>query len=42
MVESWITIIGLNWNDYRNCILLTRGDDFKRLDTKIHQIVNLN
>jgi len=32
----------VNWNDYRNCILLTRGDDFKRLDTKIHQIVNLN
>lgn len=32
----------INWNDYRNCILLTRGDDFKRLDTKIHQIVNLN
>jgi hypothetical protein len=32
----------INWNDYRNCILLTRGDDFKRLDTKIYQIVNLN
>ena len=32
----------VNWNDYKNCILLTRGDDFKRLDTKIHQIVNLN
>jgi uncharacterized protein YfkK (UPF0435 family) len=31
----------VNWNDYRNCILLTRGDDFKKLDTKIHQIVNL-
>ena len=31
----------VNWNDYRNCILLTRGDDFKKLDTKIHQIINL-
>jgi hypothetical protein len=31
----------VNWNDYRNCILLTRVDDFKKLDTKIHQIINL-
>lgn len=31
----------VNWNDYRNCILLTRGDDFKKLDTKIHQIINI-
>jgi hypothetical protein len=31
----------INWNDYKNCILLTRGDDFKKLDTKIHQIINL-
>jgi len=31
----------VDWNDYRNCILLTRGDDFKKLDTKIHQIINL-
>jgi len=31
----------VNWNDYKNCILLTRGDDFKKLDTKIHQIINL-
>ena len=35
------TTFRINWQDYRNCILLTNGGDFKRLNTKIHKIVNL-
>lgn len=30
----------INWPDYRNCILLTTGGELKRLDTKVHEIVN--
>jgi hypothetical protein len=29
----------INWNDYKNSILLTQGDDLKRLNTTIHKIV---
>jgi hypothetical protein len=29
----------VNWNDYKNSILLTQGDDLKRLNTTIHKIV---
>lgn len=29
----------INWPDYKNCILLTQGDDLKRLNTTIHKIV---
>lgn len=35
------TTFRINWQDYRNCILLTNGGDFKRLNTKIHKIINL-
>jgi len=30
----------VNWQDYRNCILLTTSGELKKLDTKIHEIVN--
>jgi hypothetical protein len=29
----------INWPDYKNCILLTQGEDLKRLNTTIHKIV---
>jgi hypothetical protein len=29
----------INWVDYKNSILLTQGDDLKRLNTTIHKIV---
>jgi hypothetical protein len=29
----------INWPDYKNCILLTQGQDLKRLNTTIHKIV---
>ena len=31
----------VDWNDYRNCILLIQTDGFNRIDTKIKEIVNL-
>lgn len=31
----------INWYDYKNCILLTTGEDLRRLDTKINKVVNL-
>jgi len=31
----------VNWPDYRNTILLTQGDDLKKLSTKIHKIVTI-
>lgn len=35
------TSFKINWPDYRNSILLTQGDEIKRLSTKIHKIVEL-
>jgi hypothetical protein len=35
------TSFRINWPDYRNSILLTQGDDIKKLSTKIHKIVEL-
>ena len=32
----------VNWNDYKNCILLTNGPELRRLDTAIHRIVDFN
>lgn len=32
----------INWNEYRNCILLTREGEFCRINTKIHRILDLN
>ena len=29
----------VNWNDYRNCILLTRGPELKRINTKLYKII---
>ena len=31
----------INWNDYRNCILLTKGSDLKRINTKLFRIIEL-
>jgi len=31
----------INWTDYRNCILLTKGPELKRVNTKLHQIIEL-
>jgi hypothetical protein len=31
----------INWYDYKNCILLTTGEDLRRLDTKINKVINL-
>jgi hypothetical protein len=31
----------INWYDYKTCILLTTGEDLRRLDTKINKVVNL-
>ena len=32
----------INWNNYRNCILLIQADGFKKIDTKIKEIINLS
>jgi len=31
----------INWNDYRNCILLTKGPELKRINTKLFRIIEL-
>ena len=31
----------VDWNDYRNCILLTRGNELKRVNTRLHKIIEL-
>lgn len=31
----------VDWNDYRNCILLTRGSELKRINTRLHKIIEL-
>lgn len=35
------TSFRINWSDYRNTILLSQGDELKKLSTKIHRIVNI-
>lgn len=32
----------VNWNEYKNCILLTDGPNLRRLDTAIHRIIDFN
>ena len=32
----------VNWNDYKNCILLVQADGYKKVDTKIKEIINLS
>jgi len=31
----------VNWNDYRNCILLIQTEGFNRINTKIKEIINI-
>lgn len=31
----------VNWGDYRNCLLLTKGSELKRINTKLHNIIEL-
>lgn len=33
------TSFPINWHDYKNSVLLTQGDDLKKLNTTIHKIV---
>lgn len=35
------TSFQINWPDYKNTVLLSQGEDLKKLSTKIHRIVNL-
>ena len=32
----------VNWNDYRNSILLIQADGYKRVDTKVRNIINIS
>ena len=32
----------VNWNDYKNCILLIQTDGYKRIDTKVREIINIS
>ena len=32
----------VNWNDYKNCILLIQAEGFNRIDTKVKEIINLS
>lgn len=31
----------INWSDYKNSILLTQGEELRKLNTAIHKIVNV-
>jgi len=31
----------INWTDYRNCILLTKGSELRRVNTKLFKIIEL-
>jgi hypothetical protein len=31
----------INWSDYRNCVLLTKGSELKRINTKLFRIIEL-
>lgn len=35
------TTYRIDWYNYRNTVLLTQGDDLRKLTTKIHKIVNI-
>jgi len=32
----------IDWNRYRNCVLLTKGNEFRRLNTTLHKVVELS
>jgi hypothetical protein len=31
----------INWKDYKNCILLTRGEEIKQINTKLFEIIEV-
>lgn len=31
----------INWNDYKNCLLLTKGSELKKVDTKLHKMITV-
>lgn len=35
------TTFRIDWQNYRNTVLLTQGEDLRQLSTKIHEIVNI-
>jgi hypothetical protein len=35
------TSFRIEWADYKNTVLLSQGDELKKLSTKIHKIVNI-
>ena len=35
------TSFRINWSDYRNCVLLTKGPELKRINTKLYKILEL-
>jgi len=35
------TTYRINWPDYRNCILLTKGSELKRINTKLYKIIEV-
>jgi hypothetical protein len=35
------TTFKIDWNDYQNCILLTKGNELKRVNTKLFRIIEL-
>ena len=32
----------INWNNYKNCILLVQTEGFNKIDTKVKEIINLS
>ena len=32
----------IDWNDYKNCILLIQADGFNKIDTKVKEIISLS
>ena len=32
----------INWSDYRNCVLLTKGPELKRVNTKLYKIIEIS
>ena len=32
----------IEWNNYRNCILLVQTEGFSKIDTKVREIINLS
>ena len=31
----------VNWNNYKNCILLIQAEGFNKIDTKVREIINI-